>query len=246
MFDAHFHIIDPRFPLFANRGYTPPAFDVEAYREAVASLSVEGGAVVSGSFHAFDQRYLEHALRTLGPGYVGVAQLEEDTSDAEILRLDRIGVRAVRFNLRRGVAAPGAALRRLGQRVHELAGWHVELYVDARALPELEPDLRTLPRVGIDHLGLSGEGLPHVLRLVEHGGFVKATGFGRLDFDPALALRQIAAVDPRAIVFGTDLPATRTQRFFEVKDLERIREALGEENAERAFTTNFRGIYLQR
>lgn len=246
MFDAHFHILDPRFPLIPNRGYLPPPFPVEAYREAVAPLGIEGGAVVSGSFHAFDQRGLEHALRTLGPGFVGVAQLGADTPDAEILRLDRLGVRAVRFNLVRGVAAPGAALRQLGERVCALAGWHVELYVDARDLPELESDLRSLPHVGIDHLGLSREGLPHLLRLVERGGFVKASGFGRLDFDPADALRKIAAVDPRAIVFGTDLPGTRAARPFEREDLERLRDALGQVNAERALSINFRDIYLRR
>ena len=246
MLDAHFHILDPRFPLVANRGYLPPPFTVEAYREAVAPLAISGGAVVSGSFHAFDQSGLEHALRTLGSGFVGVAQLGAETTDAEILRLDRLGVRAVRFNLVRGVATPGAALRRLGERVRALAGWHVELYVDARSLPGLESHLRGLPRVGVDHLGLSREGLPHVLRLVERGGFVKASGFGRLDFDPADALRKIAAVDPRAIVFGTDLPGTRAARPFAGRDLECLRDALGEVNAERALSANFRDIYLRR
>jgi predicted TIM-barrel fold metal-dependent hydrolase len=31
LFDAHFHIIDPRFPLIANRGYLPAAFTVADY-----------------------------------------------------------------------------------------------------------------------------------------------------------------------------------------------------------------------
>jgi predicted TIM-barrel fold metal-dependent hydrolase len=31
VFDAHLHIIDPRFPLVPNKGYLPPAFTVADY-----------------------------------------------------------------------------------------------------------------------------------------------------------------------------------------------------------------------
>lgn len=54
LFDAHLHVIDPRFPLVANQGYLPPAFTVDDYRDRTAHLEVVGGAVVSGSFQAFD------------------------------------------------------------------------------------------------------------------------------------------------------------------------------------------------
>ncbi|WP_405876638.1 hypothetical protein OG762_46275 [Streptomyces sp. NBC_01136] len=33
VFDAHLHIIDPRFPLIENDGCLPPTFTVEQYRE---------------------------------------------------------------------------------------------------------------------------------------------------------------------------------------------------------------------
>ena len=42
------------------------------------------------------------ALGELGPRFVGVTQLPADTADAEIVRLHASGVRAVRFNVRRG------------------------------------------------------------------------------------------------------------------------------------------------
>jgi fluoroacetyl-CoA thioesterase len=64
LFDAHLHIVDPRFPLVANHGYVPDPFTVDDYRERLA-----GGAVVSGSFQAFDQDYLLDALRRLGPSF---------------------------------------------------------------------------------------------------------------------------------------------------------------------------------
>lgn len=62
-----------------------------------------GGAVVSGSFQGFDQDYLVAALKELGPSYVGVTQLPFSVSAEEILRLHRGGVRAIRFNFKRGV-----------------------------------------------------------------------------------------------------------------------------------------------
>ena len=61
VFDAHFHIIDPRFPLVANNGYLPDPFTATDYRARAAALHVTGGAVVSGSFQAFDQTYLRDA-----------------------------------------------------------------------------------------------------------------------------------------------------------------------------------------
>ena len=56
-FDAHLHIIDPRFPLVPNGGYIPPAFTVEDYLARTTHLGVVGGAVVSGSFQGFDTSY---------------------------------------------------------------------------------------------------------------------------------------------------------------------------------------------
>src|SRR5260370_27263799 len=99
--DAHCPIIDPRFPLVENQGYLPPAYTVDDYRAAASPLGVTGGAIVSGSFQAFDQDYLVDALARLGPSYVGVTQFPATTSDETILDLARRGVRAVRFNLHR-------------------------------------------------------------------------------------------------------------------------------------------------
>ena len=189
LFDAHLHIIDPRFALVANDGYLPPTFTVEDYRRRTAHLTVVGGAIVSGSFQAFDQAYLLDALRRLGPSFVGVTQLPLTAPDEEIASLAAAAVRAVRFNVRRGGSETLAHLESLAQRVYELVGWHTELYIDARDLPDLYPVLSTLPKVSIDHLGLSRDGLPHLLRLVERGVYVKATGFSRGDLDNGLSSR---------------------------------------------------------
>lgn len=62
IFDSHFHIIDSRFPLTPNQSYLPPVFTVKDYLVMVKHLKIIGGAVVSGSFQAFDQTYLLAAL----------------------------------------------------------------------------------------------------------------------------------------------------------------------------------------
>ena len=148
----------------------------------------------------------------MGPGFVGVVELDAGVEDAEVAALDATGVRAVRFNLHRG----GTLDEVLARRVHEVAGWHVEVYAGGRVLAALEDRLRALPRLVVDHLGLDAEALPVLRRL---GCMVKATGFGRVDLDVEATLR---ALDPDRLMFGTDLPGTRARRPFEPADLELV------------------------
>lgn len=244
LFDSHFHIIDPQHPLTENNGYLPELFTVDDYITRVEGLNVAGGAVVSGSFQAFDQGYLKDALAALGPGYVGVTQIPAGTSDQEILDLDKAGVKAVRLNLKRGGSAGLDDLETLARRVYDLAGWHTELYVDARELDELESTLASLPAVSIDHLGLHRDGLPALLRLVENGIKVKATGFGRVELDPTEVIQAIMAVDPTALMIGTDLPSTRAKRPFEDADLDLIAETVGEDHVDNVFWNNAAAFYL--
>lgn len=243
LFDSHFHIIDHRFPLVANQGYTPPPFSLADYRAAANPLGVRGGAVVSGSFQAFDQSYLLAALGELGPGWVGVAQIPEDCPDAEIARLGQAGVRAVRFNIVRGAAGDFDRIEALARRCHAVAGWHCELYVDASTLATEVDRLAALPKVSIDHLGMTAAGLPVLLKLVKAGVHVKATGFGRVKIDVARAVEAIAAADPAMLVFGTDMPSTRAPRPFEAADIDLVETVLGVDLARRVFWDNALALY---
>ena len=252
IFDSHLHIIDPRFPLVANQGYLPGNFTTLDYLSHTADLkqnrgdTIIGGAIVSGSFQAFDQSYLEASLAELGAGFVGVTQLAPTVSDAEIQRLNSLGVRAIRCNLFRGGGLDRSQLDSFARRVFEIARWHVELYVNARDLWDSESGslsvlgrtVSNLPAAAIDHLGMHPAGLPALLELAGRGVRIKATGFGRLeprpDLDPADAvdiaesLRAIVRANPGALMFGTDLPGTRAPRAFEIRDLDLIGEALSE------------------
>jgi len=238
IFDSHLPIIDPSFPLVPNEGYLPDPFTVDDYLRNVRPLGVTAGAIVSGSFQAFDQGYLLSALERLGSKFVGVTQLPASVPDAKIVQLNEKGVRAVRFNLKRGGSESVEHLELFARRVFDLVGWHVELYVDSRELYELQKTLSLLPAASIDHLGLSKEGFPTLLRLVEKGVRVKATGFSRVDFPVGEALRAIHAANPHSLMFGTDLPSTRAPRPFEIRDIQLLVEALGDEGAEMALWLN--------
>lgn len=224
IFDAHFHIIDFDFPIQENQGYIPPSYVVADYMRETADFNVTGGAIVSGSFQGFDQGYLVKALAQMGPTFYGVTQLPYIVTDEEILALHDKGVRALRFNIKRGGSEDISKLDYFARRVFDLVGWHSELYIDAQELPEIAPTLQRLPAISIDHLGLSEAGLPHLIKLVEQGVRVKATGFGRVELNVEQAMREIYKANPDALLFGTDLPSTRAKRPFKATDIKLIQE----------------------
>lgn len=242
IFDSHMHIIDSRFPLVPNNGFLPDEFTTEDYLASTSDFKLIGGAIVSGSFQCFDQTYLLEALKKLGPSFVGVTQLPVTVTDHEIMQLNEVGVRAVRFNVKRGGSEELQHLEELAERVHALAKWHVELYVDSSALDQIKDRLIKLPAVSIDHLGLSTQGFNTLLWLAERGIKVKATGFGRVDFDVKYALQSIYKANPEALMFGTDRPSTRAPRPYSDEDIYVIEDALGE-NAEKVLCKNAIAFY---
>lgn len=238
IFDAHFHIIDFDFPIIENQGYLPPSYVVEDYQNDTADLNVFGGAIVSGSFQGFDQKYLLKALKQLGSTFCGVTQLPFTVTDDEILNLNEHGIKALRFNIKRGGSEDLSKLDYFARRVHDLVGWHSELYIDAKELSENASIIEKLPAISIDHLGLSEEGLPHLLKLVDKGVHVKATGFGREDLDVKNALKSIYEINPDALMFGTDLPSTRAKRPFQYADVELIQQLFDEQATDKILYTN--------
>lgn len=238
LFDSHMHIIDKRFPLVENNGYFPDEFNHQEYLKRMSSYDLCGGVIVSGSFQAFDQSYLVEALGNLGESYVGVTQLPASVSDGEIQRLNSFGVRAVRFNLKRGGSETTANLAAMASRLHEVANWHVELYIDSKELEQLYSTLASLPAVSIDHLGLSKSGFEVLTHLAEKGVRIKATGFSRVDFDVKAGLKDLYSANPSSLMFGSDLPSTRAPSPYSDNDFILAAETLGEEAAINIFSKN--------
>jgi D-galactarolactone isomerase len=76
-----------------------------------------------------------------------------DVDDAELARLHAGGMRGVRFMMLAGGVLPWSALEPLAERIAPL-GWHINLQLDGRDLPQFEERLHALPcLLVIDHLG---------------------------------------------------------------------------------------------
>ncbi len=238
VFDSHFHIIDKRFPLIPNQGFIPNEFTVYDYKKRMEQYNLIGGALVSGSFNGFDQGYLISALKELGENFVGVVNLKSDVSDENLFYLNNLGVRGVRFNLKRGGSETIDKLEDFAKRIYDVVGWHVDLYLGSKELEEFRNIIVKLPFVVIDHLGLSKDSLRTLFNLVEMGVYIKASGFGRLDFDPKYAIKEIMKINPNALMFGTDLPSTRAKRPYSDDDFLLIVDILDEDEANKIFWKN--------
>ncbi len=86
---------------------------------------------------------------------------------------------------------------------------------------------------------------PTLLRLAEKGVRVKATGFGRVGFPVADALKTLYSANPHCLMFGSDLPSTRAPRPFDPQDILLLSEALGDKGATKALWENAAGFYRQ-
>jgi predicted TIM-barrel fold metal-dependent hydrolase len=83
-FDCHFHIIDKNFPVVPNQGFMPDAFTSEDYLERLKAVDLAAARWCPALFQAFDQSYLFHALKVLGPSFVGVTQVPQTVSDQRV------------------------------------------------------------------------------------------------------------------------------------------------------------------
>jgi predicted TIM-barrel fold metal-dependent hydrolase len=246
VFDAHFHVFD--HPMPGDRGFVPEPFRVADYRARAAALGVVGGVVVAGSMEGADPAPLLAAARALGPGFVVVAQVGPAMDEAGLAALAKCGVRGLRYNLWRGVWSSPSAAAEHAARAAAAAGLHAQVYADAAALTPVVGALGRLPAgLVIDHLGMTEAGLPVVLDLVGAGAKVKASGFGRVELGVERALERIAARDPTALMFGTDLPSVRARRPFAPDDVALVERVLGGGDAARAVLhDNAAAFYLDR
>jgi D-galactarolactone isomerase len=74
-------------------------------------------------------------------------------SDNELARLDRAGVRGVRYFMLKGGLLPWDSLEAMAARIAPF-GWHINLQLDGRDLPQHLPMLERLPvNLVIDHNG---------------------------------------------------------------------------------------------
>lgn len=223
--DAHCHVFGPayRFPFAPERRYTPPDAGVEDLERLQARLGLTCAVLVQASCHGTDNAAMADALERGGGRYAGVAMIDDDTSDEELGRLARVGVRGARFNFVRhlGGAPDLDRFWRLVGRVVPL-GWHIVLHLDADDLPELRPLLDRLPTTYvIDHLARvdAGNGLEQpafraLLDLLEDdrcwvkiSGAERLTADGQPPYDDVVPFaRAVVEVAADRVLWGTDWP----------------------------------------
>jgi len=232
--DTHAHVFGPsdRFPYADDRSYTPPDAPLAKYLAMLDTVGFERGALVQGSAHGRDNSAMLDALQRTPDRLRGVAVADETVAPAELRRWNDLGIRALRFNhffrggqlhYRGGVTLENA--RKLAPVMKDL-GWHMQLWIDCKDLPDTIPILKEigLP-VLIDHMGrtdaragINTPGFQSLVRLVGEGGcWVKVSGAHRLsthapDYPDARPFHEaLVKANPEQLVWGSDWPHPRIE-----------------------------------
>jgi D-galactarolactone isomerase len=151
--DTHIHVYHAEAPPAAGGPALPGDFREDRYREMRQRLGLARVIVVQPNAYQDDNRVALAAIRALGPGAKGVGVVKPGVSDAEIGRLSRDGIVAQRiFQLPWGAVGLDRMHDVMSQ-VHPF-GWHANIQLDGRELPQWEDTIRRLPgKFVIDHIG---------------------------------------------------------------------------------------------
>lgn len=92
--DCHAHVIGPpaRYPFVPERSYTPPDALLEDYKSLHKVLGIERAVIVQPSVHGTDNSVTIDAIAGYGPSCRGIAVVDENISEAELVRLHEGGI----------------------------------------------------------------------------------------------------------------------------------------------------------
>jgi D-galactarolactone isomerase len=174
--DTHMHIYDARYPSAPTAPFTPPDALVPDYLKVRARLGITRTVVVQPSTYGKDNSCTLAAMAALGDSARGIAVVDQTVTDAELDRLTKAGIRGIRFHMLPGGALPWDILETMASRIGNF-GWHVQLQLDGRKLPEREALLKRLTgTLVVDHVGKFLEPIPTdheafkvLLRLLDNG-----------------------------------------------------------------------------
>jgi D-galactarolactone isomerase len=219
--DTHMHVFESRFPLAPTATVQPPEAPISEYRKVCERLGIERCVVVQPSGYGTDNSCTLEAIAAFGPKARGIAVVEESVTDAELERLHKAGIRGLRFHMLPGGVIPWESLPPLAARIGEL-GWHPQVQLDGRELPERMEMLENLPgTLVIDHTGKFLEPVTPddpafraLLDLVEEGStYVKLSApyetskVGLPHFDDVGALAKVLLTEaPERMLWATNWP----------------------------------------
>ena len=220
--DAHHHLFGPLagWPVVPQTAYLPADAMPETVIALHRMLGLSGGVLVSGGAYGRDPSHLADVMRRF-PGYFrGVIVPPDEMETSEIVRLDAMGVKGVRFSAHHRGTHLAPILPRLAQEIAE-HGWHVQFYAGAGNLHEHVETLLALPNtVVVDHfgtivpsLGLDQPAFRALLRMLDTGRvWAKLSGPMRCSQqDPPYSdmlpyAHALVRHAPERLVWGTDWP----------------------------------------
>lgn len=232
--DTHAHVIGlpPEYPFVAQRSYTPPAAPASAYLAMLDGAGLDRGVLIQVSVHGADNRLLLETLRAHSQRLRGVAVMPPDLPERDYADAEATGVRGLRLNVLFGGGIGFEELERYDALMHEL-GWHMQLLLDARTLPEMAPRLAKLrsPFI-VDHMGhmpvsagLDHPGFQTLIGLVRDGAWVKLSGAFRIseldDWHDTIPFAQaLIEANSAHCVWGSDWPhVAHWRRMMQVGEL---------------------------
>jgi len=229
--DCHFHVFGPagRYPYNqADLRYAPPVAPVEDYLALAKKLGIERFVFVQPSAYGRDNRCMLDAMRELGTDCRAILDIDENAPDAELERLDALGVRGVRINVPpvkpHEVGFAAKLLPRIGRLAGRCAeiGWQLDFLTPGWLTSELMP---TLGKLSLDftiaHFGMfpakdgvkqpGFQALLGLLRSGERHCWVKLTGVYRVSVakgfaDAAPMARALIEAAPDRLIWGSDYP----------------------------------------
>jgi 2-pyrone-4,6-dicarboxylate lactonase len=229
MCDCHVHIIGPRdkYPMAANRPYTPPTASVAQLKAMHARLGIQRTVLVQPSFYGTDNSCMIDALAELGNSARGIAVVALNTSDADLRAMDAKGVRGIRINLEsagnRDPKAAQAMLKDYAKKVAPL-NWHIQVYTVLPVIVQLTGTIADLSvPVVIDHYGMPAgdqgsaqKGMSALFDLVHaRKAFVKLSApyrfSKRKDYSDVKPIAQSLIYNARdRMLWASDWPHTQT------------------------------------
>ena len=159
--DTHMHFYDARYPTATTATMTPPDASVAEYRAVQRRLGLSRTVIVQPTTYGTDNRCTLEGIAGLGLDSArGIATVDDSVGERELEDLTSRGMRGARFHMLRGGAILWDQLDRIAARVQGV-GWHVQLQLDGRELPEREAQIRGWPgTIVIDHIGKFLEPVP--------------------------------------------------------------------------------------
>jgi D-galactarolactone isomerase len=225
--DCHHHIYDAHYPVDPKAALRPQDALVEDYRALQRRIGTARHVIVQPSTYGTDNRCTLDALATFGPEARAVAVVNDGVSDAELKRMDALGVRGIRFNLAQAGATTAEMIEPLSKRVNEL-GWHIQINATAAIIMSIMDILNRVPSpIVFDHLahvpepaGINDPLFARVRGLIDKGktwiklsGAYQDTKIGPPTYaDSSAVARAYVKAAPERMVWGSDWPHPSEQQ----------------------------------